>query len=122
MANARLTHMTIASPDTRRLARFYRATLGAELKDLEINGSALYRGTLAGLTVVICPTEMAGVEANRSRHQLRFEVADVPATVEQAVVTGGQIHTEVTQTGDRVTAVVTDPDNNTIEIWDSTSA
>lgn len=122
MANARLTHMTIASLQVHRLARFYRATLGAELEEIEVYESALYRGTLAGLTVVICPAEMAGVEANRSRHQLRFEVEDVAKTVERAVASGGQIHTDLTQTGDRVTAVVTDPDNNTIEIWDSPPA
>ncbi len=111
-----LVHFTLATEDTGVAERFYREVFGEEFAAMEIEGETLYRGSLAGLGMVICPSTMADVVANRSRHQLQFNVDDVAAHVERAVAHGGRLHTPLTDNNGRQYACVCDPDNNTIEL------
>jgi predicted enzyme related to lactoylglutathione lyase len=112
----RLVHFTLASDHLEDSVVFYRDVLGARLEPVEAGGETLFRGSIGELTVVLCPAGMAGVVANRSRHQLRFEVEDVEAAAERAVAQRGRIHTPFQQQNGRLYAVVCDPDNNTIEL------
>jgi predicted enzyme related to lactoylglutathione lyase len=111
----RLVHFTLASDHLEDSVEFYREVFGATLEPVEAVGETLYRGELGGLTVVLCPACMAEVVANRSRHQLRFEVEDVERFVARAVEHRGRVHTPVERHNGRLYAVVCDPDNNTIE-------
>jgi predicted enzyme related to lactoylglutathione lyase len=112
----RLVHFTLASDHLKDSAGFYREVFGATLEPVEVGGETLYCGELGGLTLVLCPASMAEVVANRSRHQLRFEVDDVEAASDRAVEHRGRIHTPVERHNGRLYAVVCDPDNNTIEL------
>ena len=112
---AELVHFTLASDDVDRAQAFYSAVFSSEFTPVELGGETLYRGSLAGLGMVICPAAMADVVANRSRHQLRFEVEDVAGMLDLTGVAGGRVHTPLTDAGGRPYAVVCDPDNNTIE-------
>lgn len=112
----KLVHFTLASEDVGLARDFYAGVFGDEFEAVGIGDDTLYRGSLAGLGMVICPTHMADVVANRSRHQLQFEVSDVSAYVERATAHGGEVHTPPMEHGDREYAVICDPDNNTIEL------
>lgn len=112
---ANLVHFTLASDDVDKAQAFYSAVFGSEFKPVDLDGETLYRGSLAGLGMVICPASMADVVANRSRHQLRFEVEDVAGMLDLAGAAGGSVHTPLTEAGGQAYAVVCDPDNNTIE-------
>ena len=112
---AKLVHFTLASEDVDAAQTFYSAVFGGEFTPVELGGETLYRGSLAGLGMVICPASMADVVANRSRHQLRFEVENVPGMLDRAGAAGGRVHTPLTEAGGRPYAVVCDPDDNTIE-------
>jgi predicted enzyme related to lactoylglutathione lyase len=110
-----LVHFTLASDHAEASMMFYRAVFEEEFVPVAIGDATLYRGSLAGMGMVICPSEMAAVVANRSRHQLQFQVDDVGQLVERCEATGGRVHTPLMDHNGRDYAVVCDPDNNTIE-------
>jgi len=109
-------HFTLASEDAQRAMDFYSAVFDEEFSLVEIGDDTLFRGSLAGIGMVICPTQMADVVANRSRHQLQLEVDDVAAHLDRATASGGRVHTPLMENGSRTYAVVCDPDNNTLEL------
>jgi predicted enzyme related to lactoylglutathione lyase len=74
----------------------------------------LYHGTLAGIPLLICPNEIAGVKAEQSRHQLAFRVADLASLLARAKEAGGSIETPVTES--TTSAILRDPDGNTVEV------
>lgn len=112
----KLVHFTLASEDVHLSRNFYSGVFGEEFSAIDLEGETLYRGSLAGLGMVICPSTMADVVANRSRHQLQLEVDDVGSLVDRATASGGRVHTPLTNQNGRSYACVCDPDNNTIEL------
>jgi len=77
-------------------------------------GTTLYRGVLAGIPLLLCPNEIAGVEAEQSRHQLALRVADLSSLLQHVETMGGVIDTPAPDSLTR--AVLRDPDGNTIEV------
>ena len=109
-----LTQITLATTHTAEMLKFYNTLFGTELQPTEAYGTILYHGNLAGVPLVICPNEIAGVQAEQSRHQLTFRVSDLAAVLSEVESAGGIIETPMT---DPLTqAILTDPDSNTIEV------
>lgn len=109
-----LTQMTLATTRTREMVKFYNTLFGAHLQAIEASGTTLYHGTLAGIPFVICPNEIAGVEAEQSRHQLTLRVADLFGLLQIVEIAGGGIHTSAAESV--ISAILRDPDGNTIEV------
>ncbi|HLT21356.1 MAG TPA: VOC family protein [Thermomicrobiales bacterium] len=112
---ATLVHMTLASERVDASMHFYRSVFGQEFVPVRLGDVTLYRGSIAGMGMVICPSGMAAVHANRSRHQLQFQVENVEQLIERCEAAGGKVHTPLMDHNGRDYAVVCDPDNNTIE-------
>lgn len=108
-----LAQITQAAVDIEAVVRFYNAVFDAELVPVPLQDTTVYRGTLLGTTFVVCPEELAGVQADRSRHQLSFTVPDLADTVERALAAGGTLFDEA-QAGDAAVVTVLDPDSNSI--------
>ena len=115
----KLVHFTLASEDVHLAREFYENVFEDEFSATELGDETLYRGSLAGLGMVICPSSMADVVANRSRHQFRLEVDDVEILVDRAESNGGRVHTPIVVQEEGRYACICDPDNNTIELVDS---
>ena len=109
-----LTQMTLATTRTLEMVRFYNALFGAHLQAVESYGTTLYYGTLAGIPLVICPNEIAGVKAEQSRHQLTLRVADLLGLLQIVEIAGGGVHTAPAESV--ISAILRDPDDNTIEV------
>lgn len=109
-----LTQMTLATTHTNEMVKFYNALFGTELQPTEAYGTVLFHGNLAGIPLVICPNEIAGVEAEQSRHQLAFRVADLATVLSQVESAGGSIETPMTDP--LAQAILRDPDGNTIDV------
>jgi predicted enzyme related to lactoylglutathione lyase len=109
-----LTQMTLATTRTYEMVRFYDTLFGTQLQAIVSYGTTLYHGTLAGIPLVICPNEIAGVEAKQSRHQLTLRVADLSGLLQIVEIAGGGIHTSAAESV--VSAILRDPDDNTIEV------
>ena len=109
-----LAQMTLATTRTLEMVKFYDTLFGTQLQATEAYGTTLYHGTLAGIPLVICPNEIAGVEAKQSRHQLTLRVADLLGLLQLVEIAGGGIHTSGAES--IISAILRDPDGNTIEV------
>jgi predicted enzyme related to lactoylglutathione lyase len=109
-----LMQMTLATTHIPEMVRFYNAVFGTELQAKEAFGTTLYTGTLAGIPLLLCPNEIAGVQAEQSRHQLAFKVDDLSALLQNVEAAGGTA--EIPASDSRTTAILKDPDGNTIEV------
>lgn len=109
-----LDHITLASTHTAAMVAFYNSVFDASLVPIAAHGSTLYRGSLAGIALLLCPNEIAGVQAEQNRHQLRFRVSDLAQVLERVQAAGGTVDADQ---GDTQTAraAVRDPDGNTLE-------
>lgn len=111
-----LSQITLAAVRTSALVDFYNAVFEANLVPVEgydeFDG-VMYRGMLGGVPFLICPNEIAGVNAQQARHQLHLSVSDVGATVAHAEEMGGAVLEQTQDDGTR-TVTIRDPDNNTL--------
>ena len=109
-----LTQMTLATTRTTEMVKFYDTLFGTALQAREVYGTTLYRGSLAGIPLIICPNEIAGVQAEQSRHQLTFRVVDLSYLLQNVELAGGIIETQATDSLTRT--ILRDPDGNTLEV------
>lgn len=110
-----LVHMTLATNNMPAMTNFYDAVFNAELQTQARFGTTLYEGRLGDLRLVLCPNEIAGVKAEQNRHQLRFGVKDIAATMRLALANGATLLNEVVEQDGVQLAAVRDPDGNSIE-------
>jgi predicted enzyme related to lactoylglutathione lyase len=113
-SSVQLSQITLATTRTPEMVKFYDAIFGTQLQAVVSYGTTLYHGTLAGIPLVICPNEIAGVEAKQSRHQLTLRVAHLSGLLQIVEIAGGGVHTSVAESV--VSAILRDPDDNTIEV------
>ncbi len=111
----RIDKITIAVDDIMAMKDFYSGTFQIEFTSVELFGNTLYQGAKDGLTILLCPKTLAGVEADINTIQPRFVVKDVAATFRQAVASGGKSLTEIQEYDGELVAAVRDPDNNSLE-------
>jgi len=111
---SQLTKMTLATTRTDEMVKFYNTLFETQFQPQEIQGATFYNGTLAGVPVMICPNEIARVDANQSRHQLAIQVGDLKSLLGKVESMGGRIETPITES--ITAAVIRDPDGNTIEV------
>lgn len=109
-----IAQLTLAATNTPAMVRFYDAVFGTQLQPIDAYGTTLYRGTLHDMPFVICPNDLAGVEAQKSRHQFSYIVSDVAAMAEQAIAAGGTVDQQAQDDGDSRTRTLLDPDGNSI--------
>ena len=109
-----LTKMTLATTRTDEMVKFYDVLFDTQFQPREIQGVTFYNGRLGGIPILICPNEIAGVEAEQSRHQLAIQVADLQALLQKIESAGGSIETPVTEP--MTMAILREPDGNTLEV------
>jgi catechol 2,3-dioxygenase-like lactoylglutathione lyase family enzyme len=105
-----ITRITIAVTHIEDMVAFYNEVCHAHL----VPQLPFYRGELAGIDLLFCPNEIAGVDAKQNRQQFRFEVDDIHTVLEAVRQNGGEILNEGIENGVRLVGV-RDPDGNTIE-------
>lgn len=113
-SSPQLTQMTLATIRTRAMVKFYNTLFGASLEPVQSHGTTLYHGRLAGVPLVICPNEIAGVDAKQARHQLTLRVADLLGLLQLVEIAGGSVSASAGELV--VSAILRDPDGNTIEV------
>jgi catechol 2,3-dioxygenase-like lactoylglutathione lyase family enzyme len=110
-----LVHITLATTNMPAMKKFYDAVFGASLQAQEMFGTTLYQGTLGGISLLLCPNEIARAKAEQNRHQLRFTVKDIAATMRLALASGATLLNEISDHDGAKIASVRDPDGNSIE-------
>lgn len=108
--------ITIATGDTPKMAAFYAAVFGVELRPVEAMDTTIWVGGVDGVEFLLCPKIVAGITARENNIQLRFVVADVSATVAAAEAHGGCSLGDVVAHEGRAMGAIRDPDGNSIEL------
>lgn len=116
MPKIALTDMTLVATDVPAMVAFYNAVFEAGLTPRAAFGATLYRGTLGGVGLQLCPNEVAGVVAEQNRHQLRFRVRNLDTMLARVRAAGGVLRGEISQEAGQRLAAVVDPDGNTLEL------
>ena len=113
MVDMRIGRIVLAVERMDAMIAFYDRVFGTDLR--ADPGSPFHRGTLAGIPLLFCPNELAGVVAEANRHQLRLVVDDLDGVLATVVPAGGRIVNG--EGGDRQRVVgIADPDGNTYEL------
>jgi predicted enzyme related to lactoylglutathione lyase len=107
-----LLRVTIAVNQMQPMVTFYNRVLEANLSPFEAAGATFYRGSISGLEILLCPNEIARVDAKQNRKQLTFVVPDLRKILETVESAGGHV---VNQSDDGTICGVSDPDGNTLE-------
>jgi predicted enzyme related to lactoylglutathione lyase len=106
----KVTGVTIAVTDMPLMVAFYDAVFEAKLQPLDAYSMTLYQGKLADLDLLLCPNEIASVEAKQNRQQLRVAVASLAEVEARVKDAGGHIINQ-----QDMAFGVRDPDGNTLE-------
>jgi predicted enzyme related to lactoylglutathione lyase len=108
-----IQNITLAVTHMPEMIAFYDAVFHANLKPL--GAGPLYKGTFAGQVLVLCPNDIAGVEAKQNRHQFRLAVPNLPALQQTVLAAGGQIINQGKDDAGKLLIGMRDPDGNTYE-------
>lgn len=109
-----IERVVLAATDVAAVVRFHNLVFGAELTPLD-GPDSFHLGDLAGIPLVICPNEIAGVVAEQNRQQFRIAVADLDRAAEAVLEAGGSVIQDETADDRRILGV-RDPDGNTYEL------
>jgi predicted enzyme related to lactoylglutathione lyase len=109
-----VTQITLATTRTEAMVRFYATMFDTPFHPVEVAGTTLYRGTIQTVVFLLCPNNLAGVRAERSRHQLTYTVTDLAATIERVVAGGGTVDEAAHWHAMATSVTVRDPDDNSI--------
>jgi len=111
-----LNGLTIAVTNMDKMVLFYNAVFDANLKPtVNIGDSQFYGGTLAGMQLILCPNDIAGVVAEQNRQQFRFQVDNLDTVMKSGQANHGTVINPIDEYKGAKVASLADPDGNTIE-------
>lgn len=97
-----------------KMVEFYQTVFNTKFESRDVQGFKIYRGSFLGFKFIFAPNEIAGVNAEQSRHQFEIEVSDIDALAKTVETSGGKVRDGVQSDGTMKTLVAEDPDGNTI--------
>lgn len=112
MINLKILKITIAVTNTTEMVNFYNTVFNSNLKEIATYGTKLYSGNFIGLELLLCPNEIAGVNAKQNRQQFDISVSDINSVLDKVIKNSGTIKEVYNKT--TKSASVIDPDGNTI--------
>ncbi len=112
-----IERITLAVTDMEKMVSFYNNVFNTQLQP---SGEYFYRGTFVGFDFLLCPNDIAQVEAKTNRHQMRLTVHDVSEFGAWVKAAGGTVINEGTN-GTRKIIGVRDPEGNSYELIEANS-
>jgi len=110
----KLDRFTIAVTNMTAMVGFYNTVFDAGLT--EIPNSPFYAGTVTEFDLLFCPNDIAEVQAEKNRIQMRFTVEDIETVVKLAKANGGGAYGDRHDTEAEIGWGIHDPDGNSIEL------
>ena len=108
-----ISSIAMAAEHIDAMVKFYGEVFATTFTPFDAGGMNIYQGNLFGITTLIVPNAIAGVEAKQSRHQFELRVKDMEAMKKRATESGGSVREEQNE-GGMHSATILDPDGNTI--------
>jgi predicted enzyme related to lactoylglutathione lyase len=89
-----ISNITIAIENIVQMVKFYETVFNCKFSKIDLYGTTLFSGNLVGTKILLCPNEIAGVKAEKNRHQFDFKVANINEVILLAKAAGGEILNE----------------------------
>lgn len=115
----RLKGFTLAASKMSEMVLFYTNVFGIRFEETEVNNFILYSGEWMGLSMLICPAELAQNMANQTRHQLDIKVSDFDSTIERIREHGGSLIGNISAESGIRSVAFYDPDGNSMTLIES---
>ncbi len=110
-----LDNISLAAENLEEMVVFYNAVFDAGLRQTQpVPGIKAFTGEIAGTEFMLVPNTLVKIQAQQSRHQLQYIVADVEKTIETAIANGGSPLDEAGERDGKITGAVYDPDGNAL--------
>lgn len=109
-----IERITLATTDMTAMVEFYNTVFGSGLEPID-SPDSFHLGSLCGISLLMCPNEIADVDARQNRHQFKISVPDMDTALDAVMDAGGVVITDGIQ-NDRRVAGISDPDGNTYEL------
>lgn len=114
-----LAGFTLSGTNMPEMVDFYSNVFDIRFEELVIKDYTLYEGEWMGLSILICPAELAQNQAEQTRHQLDIRVANFDSVLEKITKFGGEILGEIlVKDGVREVGFY-DPDRNSMVLKES---
>lgn len=109
--------VVVSVRDAEAMRRFYQQTFGLEFSSPMPGQPGFAVASAQGLTLVLCPAAISGVDVSPNSVQVRFVVDDVAACRARALAAGGAtISDQPRDEGGLRCWDFRDPDGNSIEV------
>lgn len=109
-----MTGMTMAVDSIDLMRDFYANVFDVNFVALNKMNTTLYQGNWGNLLLLLCPAEIAEIDAAVNRHQFNLDVNDIDKAVELVQANGGTIRKAEKSTPGMRVVTVFDPDGNSI--------
>jgi predicted enzyme related to lactoylglutathione lyase len=111
-----LSQITLAVFNEQEMQEFYSEVFDIELIVKEYPDFKLYEGDWNGMTLLLCPAEIAKNTATQNRHQFHVEVDDIEKFFANALDHGASILEQVEKNDSGKSGSLSDPDGNSIVV------
>lgn len=109
-----ITGLTLAVDSMDLMLDFYTNVFNVNFVNLNIMDAKLHQGQWGHLLLLLCPAEIAEIEAEVNRHQFNLDVNDLDKAVEMVLANGGSVKKESKAVPGMRVITVFDPDGNSI--------
>ncbi|MEM1137310.1 MAG: VOC family protein, partial [Bacteroidota bacterium] len=113
-ADIKLKSVTISVEHMEEMLLFYKQVFKCDFDKKHTFNTTLYHSNFAGLNVIFCPNEVAKVDARQNRQQFEFIIPNLEDVIKATKTTGGKMKGEIVISDEKKSAVILDPDGNTI--------
>ena len=111
-----ISGLTIAVNNMDAMKDFYTNVFNVNFKPVKKFNTTLYEGNWGDFSLLLCPAEVAKIDAKVNRHQFDILVNDLGKAMDLVVANGGKVEEETGNESDGPAITVFDPDGNSIVI------
>ena len=95
---------------------FYAHTFNLTFHPVTFAKRTLFSATLGAMELLLCPKDLAGVEADVNTIQLRFVLDDVEPAYRRGLARGGTMLSDLQEVDGRKHVSMRDPEGNSLEL------
>jgi predicted enzyme related to lactoylglutathione lyase len=110
----KLSKITIACTNISQMIAFYSKVFNVKFAEHEFSDFKMYSVNITDINFLFCPNEIAGVTAEQNRHQFDYTTDNIQEVIDNALSSGGSLHSELQKSDIGSSVTVSDPDGNTI--------
>ncbi len=109
-----VNRVVLAAFQIRAMKKFYSLVFDYRFVKEVYDDTILYSGKIGEMAILLCPNELANVNAEQNRHQFEFIVSDLELISNKVIEGGGSLQGGITNTETGKSLYVKDPDGNSI--------